>query len=263
MTLGDGSRSTHLVSAELDAGGLVERHVTAPMLSSSCLFRQTTLRTCRGVGWCRSVSSKRLNWHRSRRAARKRGLRTPLTGAVTFVQRFGGLVNLNVNYHLVVPDGVFVESDEGLRFEMLPVPTNANVLAILDRRGAVVTFAQAAVGRPAAPRVRGRRTAVPLRWAPQRHRRRDRSCAREHAAHRARTAHRPGDVRARALATPGRAGVGRSVVEPNTDKREHAYVVTGDRRPLVPNSRAGFRRALSGLAQGPARGPLESRRRPR
>jgi hypothetical protein len=32
-----------------------------------------------------------------------------------------------------VPDGVFVNNDEGLRFEMLPVPTSANVLAILDR----------------------------------------------------------------------------------------------------------------------------------
>ena len=68
-----------------------------------------------------------------RRTARKRGLRTPLTGVVTSVQRFGGLVNLDVHFHLVVPDGVFVESDEGLRFEMLPVPTNTNVLAILDR----------------------------------------------------------------------------------------------------------------------------------
>jgi hypothetical protein len=68
-----------------------------------------------------------------RRVARKRGLRSPLTGAVTFVQRFGGLVNLNVHFHLVVPDGVFVEDGEGLRFEMLPVPTDANVLAILDR----------------------------------------------------------------------------------------------------------------------------------
>ena len=36
-------------------------------------------------------------------------------------------------YHLVVPDGVFVEDGEELRFEMLPVPTNADVLAILDR----------------------------------------------------------------------------------------------------------------------------------
>jgi len=68
-----------------------------------------------------------------RRVARKRKVRAPLTGAVTFVQRFGGLVNLNVHFHLVVPDGVFVEDGTGLRFEMLPVPSNANVLAILDR----------------------------------------------------------------------------------------------------------------------------------
>lgn len=69
-----------------------------------------------------------------RRVARKRGLPAPRTGAVTFVQRFGGLVNLNVHFHLVVPDGVFVDNDaHGLRFELLPVPTNAEVLAILDR----------------------------------------------------------------------------------------------------------------------------------
>ncbi|MDQ3365202.1 MAG: transposase [Myxococcota bacterium] len=68
-----------------------------------------------------------------RRVARKRGLPAPRTGAVTFVQRFGGLVNLNVHFHLVVPDGVFVDEHQGLRFELLPVPTNADVLAILDR----------------------------------------------------------------------------------------------------------------------------------
>jgi hypothetical protein len=34
-----------------------------------------------------------------RRIARQRGLRAPRTGAITFVQRFGGLVNLNVHFH--------------------------------------------------------------------------------------------------------------------------------------------------------------------
>ena len=68
-----------------------------------------------------------------RRAARARGMRAPLTGAITFVQRFGGLVNLNVHFHLVVPDGVFVTDGDGLRFELHPVPTSADVLAILDR----------------------------------------------------------------------------------------------------------------------------------
>jgi hypothetical protein len=28
--------------------------------------------------------------------------------AVTFVQRFGGALNLNVHFHCVIPDGVFV-----------------------------------------------------------------------------------------------------------------------------------------------------------
>ena len=36
-----------------------------------------------------------------RRVARARGQAAPMTGAVTFVQRFGGLVNLNVHFHLV------------------------------------------------------------------------------------------------------------------------------------------------------------------
>jgi hypothetical protein len=38
-----------------------------------------------------------------RRVARARGQAAPKTGAVTFVQRFGGLVNLDVHLHLVVP----------------------------------------------------------------------------------------------------------------------------------------------------------------
>jgi hypothetical protein len=68
-----------------------------------------------------------------RRVARSRGQAAPKTGAVTFVQRFGGLVNLNVHFHLAVPDGVFVEAGEGLQFELLPVPTHTDVLAILGR----------------------------------------------------------------------------------------------------------------------------------
>jgi hypothetical protein len=68
-----------------------------------------------------------------RRVARTRGVCAPRTGAVMFVQRFGGLVNLNVHFHLVVPDGVFVDDGDGLAFAMLPVPTSADVLAILDR----------------------------------------------------------------------------------------------------------------------------------
>jgi hypothetical protein len=60
-------------------------------------------------------------------------MRAARTGAITFVQRFGGLVNLNVHFHLVVPDGVFVDAEDRLVFALHPVPTSADVRAILDR----------------------------------------------------------------------------------------------------------------------------------
>ncbi|HEX2689477.1 MAG TPA: transposase [Kofleriaceae bacterium] len=68
-----------------------------------------------------------------RRVARQRGLRAPRTGAITFVQRFGGLVNLNVHFHLLIPDGVFTDVGDGLAFALLPAPTGVDLLAILDR----------------------------------------------------------------------------------------------------------------------------------
>jgi len=61
------------------------------------------------------------------------------TGAVTFVQRFGSSVNLNVHLHVVVLDGVFVRGGApagrggALRFHAAPPPTRAE-LATLVRR---------------------------------------------------------------------------------------------------------------------------------
>ncbi len=93
------------------------------------------LRLARDPAWTTWVGNLAVRavgaWQR--RAARQRGLRAPRTGAITFVQRFGGLVNLNVHFHLLVPDGVFVDADGRLAFALHPVPTSADVLAILDR----------------------------------------------------------------------------------------------------------------------------------
>jgi hypothetical protein len=93
------------------------------------------LRLARAPGWTTWVGNLAARaieaWQR--RIARQRGLRAPRTGAITFVQRFGGLVNLNVHFHLLVPDGVFVDDDDRLAFAPHPVPTSADVLAILDR----------------------------------------------------------------------------------------------------------------------------------
>jgi len=70
-----------------------------------------------------------------RRVARGLGVGNGQTGAVTFVQRFGGLLNLNVHYHLVVPDGVVVvdEPTGVLSMRALRGPTDEELLAILDR----------------------------------------------------------------------------------------------------------------------------------
>jgi hypothetical protein len=93
------------------------------------------LRLARDPAWASWVGSLIVRaigtWQR--RVARARGIPAPRTGAITFVQRFGGLVNLNVHFHLLAPDGVFAETDAGLAFMLLPAPTGGDLLAILDR----------------------------------------------------------------------------------------------------------------------------------
>ncbi|MBW2733429.1 MAG: transposase [Deltaproteobacteria bacterium] len=52
-----------------------------------------------------------------RRQAKAMGLCNVHTGSVTFAQRFGSLLQLNPHAHSWLPDGVFVETEEGeLRF---------------------------------------------------------------------------------------------------------------------------------------------------
>lgn len=67
-----------------------------------------------------------------RRRGRQQGLQGQ-TGAVTFIQRFGGALNLNPHFHCLLPDGLFVPGDNGqLRFEELPAPTDDDVRAMLE-----------------------------------------------------------------------------------------------------------------------------------
>ena len=53
-------------------------------------------------------------------------------GAVCFPQRFGGSLNLNVHYHVAVPDGVFGRASQGadVVFHQLPIPNRADLEAI-------------------------------------------------------------------------------------------------------------------------------------
>ena len=49
------------------------------------------------------------------------------------MQRFGGALNLNVHFHCVVPDGVFVRDDGGVCFVELAPPSDDEVMAVLRR----------------------------------------------------------------------------------------------------------------------------------
>jgi hypothetical protein len=67
-----------------------------------------------------------------RRARRKLPTRKAYCGAVTFLQRAGGSVNLNPHFHSLILDGVYVSrvSCEAPRFHPLPPPTDAEVARI-------------------------------------------------------------------------------------------------------------------------------------
>jgi hypothetical protein len=65
--------------------------------------------------------------------ARRAGALAPRAGAVTFVQRFGGALNLNVHFHSVIPDGVFVQEVGSVRFVELAPPSDDDLMAVLRR----------------------------------------------------------------------------------------------------------------------------------
>ncbi len=45
------------------------------------------------------------------------------TGAVTLIQRFGSALNLNIHYHMLFLDGVYVDGVNGTRFRWVKAPT--------------------------------------------------------------------------------------------------------------------------------------------
>jgi hypothetical protein len=62
-----------------------------------------------------------------RRRGRALGIRGG-TGAVTFIQRFGGALNTNPHFHSIVPDGLFIVASGGRTvFEPLPPPSDDDV----------------------------------------------------------------------------------------------------------------------------------------
>jgi hypothetical protein len=71
---------------------------------------------------------------RLRRVAKKDGIARRRSGAIMFVQRFGSM-NLNVHFHVLVPDGVFSRANPVGRaaFHGTPAPTSDDLSAIALR----------------------------------------------------------------------------------------------------------------------------------
>ena len=67
--------------------------------------------------------------------------RSARTGAVTLIQRFGSALNLNIHFHMLFLDGVYVDGANGsrIRFRWLKAPTSAELVhlthAIAQRVG--------------------------------------------------------------------------------------------------------------------------------
>jgi hypothetical protein len=69
-----------------------------------------------------------------RRAKKQSGIRKAKCGGVTFVQRFGGAINLNMHIHSLIPDGIYYEDDDCvIRFHRLRPPTDFEVENITER----------------------------------------------------------------------------------------------------------------------------------
>jgi hypothetical protein len=63
------------------------------------------------------------------------------TGAITFVQRFGGAVNLNVHLHSLLLDGVYFDDNGELKFFPIPGPTDHDVAVLVQRiRNRIVRY---------------------------------------------------------------------------------------------------------------------------
>jgi hypothetical protein len=141
-------------------------HGFARVRCESCKDELLVAFSCKGRGVCPSCNAKRAHvtavhlvervlphvlravFALQRRRARRQGLCGGQAGAVSFVQFFGSALQVTPHFHSLVPDGVFVPREGGVRFEALPPPTQAEVerllrvvrhrvLRLLENRGAL------------------------------------------------------------------------------------------------------------------------------
>jgi ribosomal protein S27E len=78
-----------------------------------------------------AVVTRALSGDVIRRAVQRR--REAQTGVVTFIQRFGSALNLNIHLHMLVPDGAWRFSNGKAHFERGPAPSDSAIERLLAR----------------------------------------------------------------------------------------------------------------------------------
>jgi hypothetical protein len=68
-----------------------------------------------------------------RRTAKRLGVTQARTGSITFSQYFGSALQVTPHFHTLVPDGVWQDLSDGVRFVELPPPTTDEVERLLAK----------------------------------------------------------------------------------------------------------------------------------
>ena len=68
-----------------------------------------------------------------KKKARRCGIKNSRPGVVTFIQRFGSALNLNVHFHSLFADGVFYKDGDEYGFYRLPEPTQEELYALAEK----------------------------------------------------------------------------------------------------------------------------------
>jgi len=114
--------AAHLVDRVLPAVQFRQWVLSLPMPLRLPLARDAALRSRVLSIFLRRIFA----WQRHQ--ARKIGIIDGKPGAITFIQLFGGAINLNPHYHSLLPDGLFfLRPDGAVQFAPLLAPTDKDV----------------------------------------------------------------------------------------------------------------------------------------
>lgn len=68
-----------------------------------------------------------------KKKSRRAGIKNSKPGVVTFIQRFGSALNLNIHFHSLFADGVFYKSGDAYEFHRLQQPTQEELFELASK----------------------------------------------------------------------------------------------------------------------------------